>query len=107
MSALPHGALGRWVGCSKLPQKAAEEAAASGANSDLCGGETWREGRGGVPAYTETKQRSVPQEFPTGGGICLWPQSQGRTEHRELAAQCKITTLKQKSINNINNLKIV
>lgn len=59
MFALPLRAMGRWAGCSELPQEAGEEAAQGGANSDLCGGQSWR-GRGGrVPAHTEAGQRLV------------------------------------------------
>lgn len=57
VSAVPLRAVGRRAGCSELPQKAVEEAAPSGANSDVCGDETWRGGRGRVPAHPEAEQR--------------------------------------------------
>ena len=59
MSTVSLRALGRWAGCAELPQKAGEEAATGGANSDVCGDPSRRRGRGRVPAHTETKQRSV------------------------------------------------
>lgn len=55
--ALSLGALGGRPGCSELPQKTSEEASSSGANSDLCGGQTGRRGRAPVPAHTEAEQR--------------------------------------------------
>lgn len=64
------GALGRRAGRSEFPKKAGEEAAPSGANSDLCGGQTWRGGRRRVPAHTEAKQRSVPAAFCSHVPIC-------------------------------------
>lgn len=61
VSAVSLGALGRRTGCSELPPKTGEEAASSGANSDLRGGQTRRGGRGRVPAHTEAKQRLCPR----------------------------------------------
>lgn len=71
VSAVSLRALGRCVGRSELPPKTGEEAASSGANSDLCGGQTRRGGRGRVPAHTETEQRSEPAVSPCWSRICL------------------------------------